>query len=364
MKIRERLRESDFSKGKTTIYTIASESGVSAATVSRIINNSFHGTDEVRLRVQALVEKHRYHPSAVAKRLSGKKVASRMVGVMAPFFIHPFFVEVLKGIYSVFHEEGYHIILYDIDSKLMKKKMFATIIEEELLDGLLLVNMHLNEEEHAALSKTAPVVLAAAETEFADSMIVNNAKGIEIGMQYLFELGHRHIAFINNEKGILESRVREKAFREKMGTLAVALQNRLSRRRPKVRLSRCQEHRGEQPRDHLPPLLQRPDGLRRIGLPQRKPPREANFNHGFRWIRDDLPQPADDRRPADGRDGRRGRAAAHREDQREQCRPPAYRPGPLGVQRADLLPGNGRNGLAAARRRSRGRFMQRRISPR
>jgi LacI family transcriptional regulator len=218
MKIDKRFGESDFSKGKTTIYTIASESGVSAATVSRIINNSFHGTDEVRLRVQAVVEKHRYHPSAVAKRLSGKKVASRMVGVMAPFFIHPFFVEVLKGIYSVFHEEGYHIILYDIDSKMMKKKMFATIIEEELLDGLLLVNMHLNEEEHAALSKTAPVVLAAAETEFADSMIVNNSKGIEIGMQYLFELGHRHIAFINNEKSILESRVREKAFRETMGT--------------------------------------------------------------------------------------------------------------------------------------------------
>jgi DNA-binding LacI/PurR family transcriptional regulator len=62
-------------------------------------------------------------------------------------------------------------------------------------------------------------VLAAAETEFADSMIVNNSKGIEIGMQYLFELGHRHIAFINNEKGILESRVREKAFRENMGRL-------------------------------------------------------------------------------------------------------------------------------------------------
>lgn len=214
--------ESDFSKLKATIYTIAKESGVSPATVSRIINNTFRGRDEVRQRVQTFIDEHRFQPSSVAKRLTGKKVASRMVGVMAPFFIHPFFVEVLKGIYSVFHEEGYHIILYDVDSKAMKKSMFATIVEERLIDGLLLVNMHLNAEEYAALSETAPVVLAAAETDFADSVIVDNYKGIEIGAQYLYELGHRHIAFINNEKRILESRVREQSFRDQMEQLRLS----------------------------------------------------------------------------------------------------------------------------------------------
>lgn len=199
---------------RATIYTIAGESRVSPATVSRIVNNTFRGSEEVRRRVQAVIDRHGYQPSPAAKRLSGKKVASRMIGVMAPFFIHPFFVEVLRGIYGVFHREGYHIILYDVDSKAMKKSMFATIVEENLLDGLLLVNMHLNQDEYAAITATVPVVLAAAQTDFADSVIVDNYKGVVIGMQFLHELGHRHIAFINNEKNILESRLREQAYRD------------------------------------------------------------------------------------------------------------------------------------------------------
>jgi LacI family transcriptional regulator len=223
MKISGENGGSDFSRAsaRPTVYTIARASGVSPATVSRIVNNSFRGAEEVRLRVQEVIDRLGYRPSPVAKRLSGKKVASRIVGVMAPFFIHPFFVEVLKGIYGVFHGEGYHIILYDVDSKAMKKGMFATIVEENFLDGLLLVNMHLNAAEHAALSRTAPVVLAAAEAEFADSVIVDNYRGIVIGVQHLLQLGHRHIALINNEKSILESRLREQAYRDQMQSLSL-----------------------------------------------------------------------------------------------------------------------------------------------
>jgi DNA-binding LacI/PurR family transcriptional regulator len=206
--------ESDFSRGRPTIYTIAEESGVSPATVSRIVNGNFRGREEVRRRVQEVIERHGYQPNPVAKRLSGKKVASRMVGIMAPFFIHPFFVEVLKGIYGVFHGEGYHIVLYDVDSKSMKKSTFALVVEEGFLDGLLLVNMRLNAQEYAAITATTPVVLAAAETDFADSVVVDNYLGIVMGLEYAYRLGHRHIAFINNEKDILESRLREQAFRD------------------------------------------------------------------------------------------------------------------------------------------------------
>ena len=79
MKINHISRESDFPKRRVTIYTIARESGVSAATVSRILNNSFHGTDETRVRVQAIIEKHRYQPSPAAKRTMNTRAGNRYV---------------------------------------------------------------------------------------------------------------------------------------------------------------------------------------------------------------------------------------------------------------------------------------------
>jgi DNA-binding LacI/PurR family transcriptional regulator len=140
---------------------------------------------------------------------------------MAPFFIHPFFVEVLKGAYRAIHNSDHSILLYDVDTKVMKKKVIRRIVDENLIDGLLIVNMHLNRDEYNLISEKIPLVLVAAETDFADSVIVDNYKGIVTGVQYLFELGHRKVAFINNEKEILESRVREKAFRDEADRLGI-----------------------------------------------------------------------------------------------------------------------------------------------
>jgi LacI family transcriptional regulator len=197
---------------RTTIYTIARQAGVSISTVSRILNRSFKGSDETRRRVQQVIEENHYQPSPAARRLTGKSVATRMIGIMAPFFTHPFFVEVLKGIYGVIHGEGYHAILYDVDSRAMKKSMVQRIVTDGLLDGVLVVNMHLNRQEYDCLSAAMPVFFIAAEVQFADYVMVDNYGGMAAAVDYIRGLGHRAVGFINNQKSIYESEIREKAF--------------------------------------------------------------------------------------------------------------------------------------------------------
>lgn len=206
---------------RPTIYTIAEMAGVSISTVSRILNDSFKGDEAILNRVREIVGKINYQPSPSARRLSGKIVPLKMIGIMAPFFINPFFIEVLKGIYKIIHDAQYHAILYDVDTKVIKKGVFSRILNDRMLDGLLLVNMHLNKEEYESLSREVPCVLIAAETEFADSVIVDNYGGIVQGLEYVYSLGHRRIGFINNEKNIFETRIREKAFLEKAKTLGL-----------------------------------------------------------------------------------------------------------------------------------------------
>ena len=208
-------------KEKTTIYTIAEMAGVSIATVSRIVNNTFRGKEEVRRTVLDAIRRTNYQPKREARGLMGKKTSSRMIGVMAPFFIHPFFVEVLKGCYQAIHEHQYSIVLYDVDTRRMKKQLFERIMEENFLDGLLLVNMHLNEQEYRRITDRMPLTLVAAQTDFAESVVVDHYKGICMGVDYLNELGHRIVAFINNEKEIFESVIRERAFRERAEKLGI-----------------------------------------------------------------------------------------------------------------------------------------------
>lgn len=198
-----------------TIYTIAEMANVSISTVSRILNNNFSGKEEIRERVLEVVEKTKYQPNQSARRLTGKKLPSKMIGVMAPFFIDPFFVEVLKGIYKVLHQEGYHLIIYDVDSHYLKKNMIQKIIKERILDGLLMVNMHLNVNEYKDITDKMSLVIVSAATDFSEYVMVDNYKGIVLGMEYIQSLGHKCVAFINNEKQIEESRIREKAFLDK-----------------------------------------------------------------------------------------------------------------------------------------------------
>lgn len=63
-----------------TIYNIAEEAGVSASTVSRVINQKKGVKRQTRERVLALLEKYNYSPDVAARSLvSGE---TRIIGIL------------------------------------------------------------------------------------------------------------------------------------------------------------------------------------------------------------------------------------------------------------------------------------------
>jgi LacI family transcriptional regulator len=231
-----------------TIYTVARANDVSIATISRILNGRFNGKHETRDRVLETIRKLNYKPRPEARRLTGKRDRTSNIGVLAPFFVHPFFVEVLKGCYQTIHGHDSNIVLYDVDTRLRKKEMFERVVSEDFLDGLLLVNMHLNRAEYERLSAKMPLVLIAAQADFADYVMVDQYKSICLGMEYLHELGHRCVAFINNENEIYEAATRERAFRDSAEALGFRYQidyRGVDRRSGYLAARACLEHNAE-----------------------------------------------------------------------------------------------------------------------
>ena len=79
-----------------TITDVAKKSGVSLATVSRVLNNSGYVKDETRERVLNVIKDTNYSPSAIARSLSKNK--TNTIGVIVPDITNSYFGEIIKGL--------------------------------------------------------------------------------------------------------------------------------------------------------------------------------------------------------------------------------------------------------------------------
>src|SRR4051794_16759758 len=102
---------SSSSRGRgPTIRDVARRAGVSAATVSRVLNDSPLVMDETRARVNAAVEELGYRLNATARTLSIGR--AQAVGVVVPFFTTHAGIERRRGV--VFRTGGHDRAGYDL----------------------------------------------------------------------------------------------------------------------------------------------------------------------------------------------------------------------------------------------------------
>lgn len=73
----------------TNIHDIAKKSGVSASTVSRVLNGKNYVANSTRLAVEAAMKELNYVPNDIARDLSHGR--NYNVGVIFPHTKHPYF---------------------------------------------------------------------------------------------------------------------------------------------------------------------------------------------------------------------------------------------------------------------------------
>ena len=90
---------------QVTIYDVAKEAGVSPATVSRVLNEPNKVASVKRDSVLAAIDKLKFVPKVDA--VINARKSYKKIGVIAPFFTQPSFMERLRGICSVLASEHY-----------------------------------------------------------------------------------------------------------------------------------------------------------------------------------------------------------------------------------------------------------------
>ncbi|SIR42977.1 LacI family DNA-binding transcriptional regulator [Halanaerobium kushneri] len=186
-------------KDKVNIYDVAEEAGVGIGTVSRVLNNSQKVKEETRDKVLTVMKKLNYRPNKLAQNLASQ--TANAIAVVVPTFIDHYFVEVLKGIQGVLEEEKIDLVLYKIDKDKNMMDKILDIVHSKKVDGIAAVTMDISEHDYQVLLKEEiPVVLADEKISDFHSIYLDDIKGAEMAINYLLDLGHKKIAFINGLK--------------------------------------------------------------------------------------------------------------------------------------------------------------------
>lgn len=210
---------------KPTIKDVARACGVSVATVSYVINGTRVLKPDTRERVLKAMEEMNYHPNAVARGLSSKKVHTLGVhcGVIHSheFFANPYASGILQGVLKRAAQEGFDVTLF---SRRWENAVISLpSLSDGRTDGILVIAPSLDSDILLSLSSGPMPLVAISATPHAriPTVDVDNYQGMRIVIRHLVELGHRHIAAILGDDDLASFEPRRQGIHDALAEAAI-----------------------------------------------------------------------------------------------------------------------------------------------
>ncbi|XVS61205.1 LacI family DNA-binding transcriptional regulator [Actinosynnema sp. CA-299493] len=209
-----------------TIARIAELAGVSAATVSKVVNGHVEVAAETRALVEGLLREQGY-------RRQKKVSKAPLVEVLFHELAGTYPVEVIKGVERVVTEHGLTIGLTELHGTHTPGRSWIDGVLARRPTGVVAVFSGPTPEQHEQLrSRDIPVVLVDPTGEpghGVPSVGADNWSGGLAGTRHLLELGHRRIAVITGAPQMLSGRARLDGYRAAMDAAGVPVDPELVR---------------------------------------------------------------------------------------------------------------------------------------
>ncbi len=197
----------------STITDVAREAGVSAATVSRILNGRHHGDPNLRDRVHATALALGYVPHGGARSLVTRRHGA--IGVLLPNLFGEFWVEFLRGIDDTSRERGIHLLATSSHADPVQLQNAAAAMRGRVDGYLIVAPGNRADDVITALVQQAPVVVVGIDARScgAPSLMIDNAAGAQTVAEHALERGFRHLAMITGPDSNGDAVARRNAFR-------------------------------------------------------------------------------------------------------------------------------------------------------
>ncbi|MBS4828740.1 MAG: LacI family DNA-binding transcriptional regulator [Firmicutes bacterium] len=195
-----------------TIYDIAKEAGVSAATVSRVLTKSANVRPEKKEKVMELVRKYNFKPNALAKGLADTK--SKVIGILTADVRNPYYAELFVACEQAARKAGYSVLLFNTMGELEMEKQMLERLQAQQVDAIiqmggrvddLISNMEYVELVNQVMASVPVVVTGKLEGTQCSMVRIDSMAAMDLLMNHLVGLGHERIAFLGGRMDVLST---------------------------------------------------------------------------------------------------------------------------------------------------------------
>lgn len=177
---------------------MARHAAVSISTVSLVVNNKGRVSDELRNRVLDAIQVLGYRPNALARSLKSRK--SRVIGLVIPDIVNPFFPLMVRGVEDAAAKYGYSVVLSNSDGKTAEEIRQLRLFDEMRVDGIIYTPLGPFEEPLRALGDMAipHVILDRRLDDYPIATVsVNNVRGAYLATSHMIRNGRKRILFLS-----------------------------------------------------------------------------------------------------------------------------------------------------------------------
>ena len=181
-----------------TIWDVAREAGTSKSTVSKVLRGQRHVAPGTRDRVLAAIDHLGYRPNAAARTLVQRR--ADVLAIVVTDIRNPFFGEIAHAIAQAAAEAGFGTVLSDLSMDRPGTASFLDLVPAGRADALIFAAWPTTRGIAAEL-RSAPFPIAFVGCRpldglVADSVSVDEERGVALAIEHLVSLGHSRIACI------------------------------------------------------------------------------------------------------------------------------------------------------------------------
>ncbi len=199
----------------TRIKEVARLAGVSAGTVSNVLNHPDRVAEATRDRVRQAISQLGYVRNDMARQL---RAGSRQIAMVVLDVTNPFFTDVVRGAETAAEKQGISVVVCNSGGDAGRELRHLSLLEEQRIRGVLLTPV---DDSHRArleqlVQRGIPAVLVDRGSGWRHrcSVAVDDVQGGRLAAQHLLERGHRHVAFAGGALFVPQVAERHRGFCE------------------------------------------------------------------------------------------------------------------------------------------------------
>ncbi|MDO5422983.1 MAG: LacI family DNA-binding transcriptional regulator [Eubacteriales bacterium] len=182
-----------------TIKDVAAKAGVTATTVSRVLNNRGYISEATRAKVMEAMRQLNYQPNEVARSLSKQRTDT--IGVIVPHIVHPYFAKLISSLEAACAKQKYKMLLCSTKGEPDKNQEFLELFAGSRVSGIILCS---GKTDVKILARLA-VPIVCIERDAAEGIATihcDNYQGGVLATEHLIACGCRRLLHFGAVEGL------------------------------------------------------------------------------------------------------------------------------------------------------------------